>query len=73
LSNFTNAGILDNAMSNDLETVGNAQISTSVVKYGTGSIYFDGSSSGLAFYANLQNLQFSTGDFTVECWQDNRC
>jgi hypothetical protein len=68
LNNFTNAGILDNAMSNDLETVGNAQISTSVVKYGTGSIYFDGSSSGLAFYTNLQNLQFSTGDFTIECW-----
>jgi hypothetical protein len=68
LLSYTNAGILDNAMSNDLETVGNAQISTSVVKYGTGSIYFDGSSSGLAFYANLQNLQFSTGDFTVECW-----
>jgi hypothetical protein len=68
LLSYTNAGILDNAMSNDLETVGNAQISTSVVKYGTGSIYFDGSSSGLAFYANLQNLQFSTGDFTIECW-----
>ena len=47
LLNYTNAAIFDNAMMNDLETVGNAQISTSVKKFGTGSMYFDGSGDGL--------------------------
>ena len=42
LLNYTNAGIPDSAMMNDLETVGNAQVSTTQKKYGTGSLYFDG-------------------------------
>jgi hypothetical protein len=67
LTKFQNAAIFDNAMINDLETVGNAQISTSVVKYGTGSMYFDGTGDALRSQ-NTPNLQFSTGDFTVECW-----
>jgi hypothetical protein len=67
LCNFTNAGILDNAMMNDLETVGNAQISTSVKKYGTGSISFDGSGDGLAIPANV-NLAVGSTDFTIEMW-----
>ena len=68
LFDCTNAAIFDNAMMNDLETVGNAQISTSVVKYGTGSLYFDGSGDGLRGVPNLPQNQFGTGDFTVECW-----
>ena len=67
LTNFTNAGIFDNAMMNDLETVGNAQISTSVKKYGTGSMAFDGSGDGLSTPANI-NLAMGTGDFTIEMW-----
>jgi hypothetical protein len=67
LCNFTNAGILDNAMMNDLETVGNAQISTSVKKYGTGSMYFDGTGDGLQAIGT-PNTAFGTGDFTVEFW-----
>jgi hypothetical protein len=67
LLNFTNAGILDNAMMNDLETVGNAQISTSVKKYGTGSLYFDGTDDRLNMPAS-PNLAFGTGDFTLEMW-----
>jgi hypothetical protein len=67
LCNFTNAGILDNAMMNDLETVGNAQISTSVKKYGTGSISFDGTDDRLVTAAN-PSVSFGTGDFTVEAW-----
>jgi hypothetical protein len=69
LLSYTNAGVLDNAMMNDLETVGNAQISTSVKKYGTGSIALDGTGD----YLNCANPssvihQLGTGDFTVEFW-----
>ncbi len=67
LLSTTNAGILDNAMMNDLETVGNAQISTSVKKYGTGSLAFDGSGDWLTTLTN-PNLVLGSGDFTVECW-----
>ena len=67
LMNYTNAGILDNAMMNDLETVGNAQISTSVKKYGTGSISFDATADRLVA-ASSPNIAFGTGDFTVEFW-----
>jgi hypothetical protein len=67
LTNFTNAGILDNAMMNDLETVGNAQISTSVKKYGTGSMAFDGSGDWLNAISS-PNYGYGTGDFTIEFW-----
>jgi hypothetical protein len=66
LLNYTNGAIIDNAMMNDLETVGNAQISTSVKKYGTGSMAFDG--TGDALYSTSQATTFGTGDFTLEFW-----
>lgn len=67
LNNYTNAGILDNAMINVIETFGDAKISTAQYKYGTSSIYFDGTGD----YLNIPStnlLNFGTGDFTVECW-----
>jgi len=67
LLNFTNAGIFDNAIKNDLETVGNAQISTSVTKFGTGSISFDGTGDWLTAPDSV-NLQLGTGNFTIEGW-----
>jgi hypothetical protein len=67
LLSYTNAGILDNAMMSDLETVGNAQISTSVKKFGTGSIAFDGSGDRLNAISS-PNYGYSTGDFTIEFW-----
>ena len=66
LLNATNAAIFDNSMKNDLETVGNAQISTSVKKFGTGSMAFDGSGDGLKIIPDAM-YNFS-GDFTVEFW-----
>ena len=68
LLNTVNGAIFDNAMMNNLETVGNAQISTSVVKYGTGSLAFDGTGDALTGQSNTPNLQLGTGNFTVECW-----
>jgi hypothetical protein len=67
LLNFTNAGIYDGTMKNNLETVGNAQISTSVVKYGSGSIGLPDTTSYL-IEKDYSNYNFGTGDFTIECW-----
>jgi hypothetical protein len=67
LLNYQNGAIIDNAMMNNLETVGNAQISTSVVKYGTGSLAFDGTGDRLVGPAT-PNMAFGTGDYTIEFW-----
>lgn len=67
LLNFTNGGIIDNAMMNDLETVGNAQISTAQSKFGGSSMYFDGTGDYLSTPSSPQ-YSFGTGDFTIEFW-----
>jgi hypothetical protein len=67
LTNFTNAGIIDNAQDNNLETVGGAQISTTQFKWGASSMYFDGTGDQLIAPSN-ELLAFGTGDFTVEVW-----
>ena len=67
LTNFTNGGIIDTSMSNDLETVGNAQISTTQSKFGGASMYFDGTGDYLIM-RNTENLTLGTGDFTIEFW-----
>jgi len=70
LCNFTNAGIFDNTGKNNLETVGNAQIDTTIKQFGTGSIELP---SGVNYLKTSQTtsgteLDISTGDFTVEFW-----
>jgi hypothetical protein len=67
LCNFTNAAITDGTMKNNLETVGNAQVSTSIVKYGAGSMAFDGSGDSLKI-GPTPLLNLGTGDFTIEFW-----
>lgn len=47
--------------------VGNAQISTTQSKFGGASMYFDGSGDYLTVSNNV-DLQFGTGDFTIEGW-----
>ena len=65
LAKCQNAAIFDNSMKNDLETVGNAQISTSVKKFGTGSMYFPTS----AYAVNKDaNIMLGSSDFTIEFW-----
>jgi hypothetical protein len=67
LLNFTNAGIYDATSKNDLETVGNAQISTAQSKWGGSSMSFDGTGDYLRSPASPL-FDFNTGDFTVEAW-----
>ncbi len=67
LCSMTNAGVIDNAMMNDLETVGNAQISTAQSKFGGSSMYFDGTGDYL-ISRNNYGFEFGTSDFTVEMW-----
>jgi len=69
LLNFTNAGIVDNAEMNVLETVGNAQISTAQAKYGTGSLYFNAGSANTDYLRTPPGSSFYFGgDFTIEMW-----
>jgi hypothetical protein len=71
LLNFTNAGIYDATSKNDLETVGNAQISTAVsAKWGTGSIYMAAATANTDYLVTpaSRNVQLGSGDFTIEFW-----
>lgn len=66
LTNFTNLGIFDSTAKNNATTFGGAQVSNSPSKYGTGSMYFNGSGYNLLFQPTpLHDL---TGDFTIEFW-----
>jgi hypothetical protein len=67
LLNYTNAGITDATAKNVLETVGNAQISTTQSKFGGSSMYFDGTGDYLTS-PNNQWVTFGTSDFTMEAW-----
>jgi len=67
LLGFTNGAIYDNAELNNLETVSTAQISTSIFKYGTGSVKFNGTTDYLITPAKTA-LYFAAGDFTIEGW-----
>lgn len=67
LLNFTNAGIIDATGKNVLETVGNAQISTTQSKFGGSSLAFDGTGDVVA--ASGAPVPIGTlGDFTAEAW-----
>jgi hypothetical protein len=68
LTNFTNAGIFDSTAKNDLETVGNAQVSTTQAKWGTTSMYFAGSPNYLQLSNPNANVQLGSGNFTIEMW-----
>ena len=67
LLNFTNAGVYDATSKNDLETVGNAQISTTQSKWGGSSMSFDGTGDWLLI-PDQPPQRIGTGNFTVEMW-----
>jgi len=70
LLNFTNAGIYDGALKETWETVGNAQVSTSVVKYGSGALYFPGTAGSYLINQSVpvNYLEWWKGEFTIEYW-----
>lgn len=70
LLNATNAGIYDASTLNVFETLGNAQVSTSVKKYGTSSVALDGTGDYLITSSAVANpvLALGTGAFTIEFW-----
>jgi hypothetical protein len=65
LNNFTNAAIADYSTMNNMETVGDAKISTAVSKFGGSSMFFDGTGDSVSA---SRFLAIGTGDFTVETW-----
>jgi len=68
LQNFSNSGIYDATIQNNLITVSNAQASNTVVKWaGSTSMRFNGSSDYLTIPTNSA-LNLGTGSFTVEAW-----
>ena len=68
LTNYTNGAIFDNTAKNVLETVGNAQISTTQSKWGGSSMSFDGTGDVLIIpYSPTIDLGGTT-PFTIEFW-----
>ena len=61
-----NSGIYDATLQNNIRTVGDAKVRTNITKYGTGSMYFDGSGD---YIDTTKNINWSTlGNITVEGW-----
>ena len=69
LLNFANSAIQDHAATCNFENVGGVAVSTATKKFGSGSLYFNGSSY-LKTPANSKlDLGYTnTNDFTIECW-----
>jgi len=67
LLNFTNAGIYDAAVQNNVITVGNAQVSTAQSQWPPSSMLFDGTGDYL-YQSDSVGLRFGTGDYTIEFW-----
>jgi hypothetical protein len=66
----TNTGVQDATGKNDLITVGSIKTQSNTAKYGTGAMYFDGSTGYLQNLSaiNKQLFAFGSGNFTVELW-----
>lgn len=68
LLNSANAAIYDQTSKNNLLTAGSTQISTAQYKFGTGSMYFNGSTDYITTSGTSKLLLFGTGAFTIEHW-----
>ena len=68
LLNFTNAAAFDQTGKTNIKTGGNAQLDTTVKKFGTASYEGDGSSSSFLTLSNSQLIPKFVQSFTVECF-----
>jgi len=62
-----NSAIFDGTLQNNWQTYGDAKVSKSTYKYGTGSIYLP-SLSALIKPLGQNNKILANEDFTIECW-----
>jgi hypothetical protein len=67
LCNFTNAGIIDNAMMVNLESFGDVKITTANSRVGGSAMYFDGNGDYLTAPSTAV-FAFGTGAYTIEAW-----
>jgi hypothetical protein len=67
-TSFTGAGVTNITGRHNFETVGSAVLSNVVSKWGTGSISFPGSLASYLVTPSRPELNFGTGDFTIEFW-----
>ena len=67
LVDFTNAGIIDSSRKTNVFTVANAQLDTSVKKFGSASAEFDHTGDYLQMPAS-SFVPIGSGDFTIECF-----
>lgn len=67
LLNGTNSNIYDATATSLIQTAGNARIYTQYKKYGSGSMFFDGTGDWLIL-SDSADLRLGSGDFTVEAW-----
>jgi hypothetical protein len=67
LCNFTNAGIIDNATMVNLESFGDAKITTANSRVGGSAMYFDGNGDYLTA-PSTAIFAFGTGAYTIEAW-----
>jgi formylglycine-generating enzyme required for sulfatase activity len=68
LLNFENASIDDNSRNNNLETIDNAQVSTTQSKFGGSSMYFDGNGDYVEWSDVQNNLDLGGQNSTLEFW-----
>ena len=67
LLNFTNASIIDHSSSSNIYITNNAQLDTTVKKFGTASVEFD-SSGDYLYISSRDAIHIGTGDCTIEGW-----
>lgn len=68
LLNFTNSGIYDATAKNVLETVGNAQVSTTTSQWPSTSMSFNGTTDYLQVNTASDLYNLVSGNWTIEAW-----